>query len=285
MVGGDVTSDGSNATENASNVQTQKEEINDIRNVKVPPFWQSNAELWFVQLEAQFYTHKVTSDSAKYYSVISTLDSSVLQRISDLLLKPPETGKYKHLKEQLIARFTDSQETQLRRLLTELQLEDRRPSQLLREMKSLAGDKFTEDIIKTLWLQRLPVRVQEVLAVTDTLEASKMADIADKILEVPDMNSGAICSVNATSATRHEADPGVLAQLQEQVMQLTLAVQELKKQNGHYQARRNSTFRPRSKSRTRSTERSRGECYYHNRFGDKARKCSEPCSRNKESGN
>lgn len=276
----------------ATGNQTVTQEVDDIRNVKVPPFWQANPELWFVQLEAQFYSHKVTSDSAKYYSVVSTLDSAVLQRISDLLVNPPATDKYKSLKEQLIARFTDSQETQLRKLLTELKLEDRKPSQLLREMKTLAGNKFTEDVIKTLWLQRLPVRVQEVLAVTDTLELSKLADIADKILGVPEMNSSAIYSVNAAAAPATISDVAdctsrALAQLQEQIKQLTQTVQDLKFQSTH-QARRNDSYRHRSKSRTRSTERrsDRDYCYYHSRFGDKARKCSEPCSFNrKESGN
>lgn len=259
--------------------------IDDIRHVKLPPFWQANPALWFAQIDAQFYAHKVTSDSARYYAVVAVLDNTILQHISDLLVSPPQTDKYQSLRSQLISRFTDSQETQLRKLLTELQLEDRRPSQLLREMVTLGNKNFNDDVVKTLWLQRLPARVQEVLAVTDTASLEKMAEIADKILQVPEVTpKGTLYSVDPTTSSL--ASEGsinqALFQLQEQVKTLTKAVNDLK--FSHRSRSRSSFYSRRSKSRSNSQNKETGhrQCYYHQRFASKARKCLQPCSFTKE---
>lgn len=57
---------------------------------------------------------------------------------------PPETDKYKRLKETLITKFTDSHEKQMQTLLLGIEFEDKKPSQLLREMKVLAGENAIE---------------------------------------------------------------------------------------------------------------------------------------------
>lgn len=83
--------------------------------------------------------------------------------VADLLENPPAAGKYDNLKEQLIKRFADSHEKQLRTLLLGIELGNKKPSQLLREMKTLAGTDATEGLLRTLWLQRLPDRIQQML--------------------------------------------------------------------------------------------------------------------------
>ncbi|KYB29505.1 hypothetical protein TcasGA2_TC032970 [Tribolium castaneum] len=80
------------------------------------------------------------ADQSKYFTIVAALDCSVLQSVSDILTNPPETQKYETIKAKLISAYTDSQEKQLRKLLNELELGDRKPSQLLREMKTLAGE-------------------------------------------------------------------------------------------------------------------------------------------------
>jgi hypothetical protein len=40
---------------------------------------------------------------------------------------------------------------------TELELGDKKPSQLLREMRMLAGTQVKDDFLKTIFIQRLPV--------------------------------------------------------------------------------------------------------------------------------
>ncbi|CAD7081697.1 unnamed protein product [Hermetia illucens] len=121
--------------------------VDSIRDVKLPPFWAPRPTLWFAQVEAQFASNRITTDNAKFNAVISCLDFAILEQIADVVEKPPLVNKYDELKRQLIQRFTDTPETSLTKVLTELELGDKRPSQFYREIKSMAGDQLPEDAI------------------------------------------------------------------------------------------------------------------------------------------
>ncbi|GFW43276.1 uncharacterized protein TNCV_1350391 [Trichonephila clavipes] len=75
----------------------------------------------------------------------TALDEHILEFIEDILSNPPTENKYIVLKSALLGRFTDSEEAKLKKLLG-----DRRPSDLLCHMKSLAGSKISEEFLKTL---------------------------------------------------------------------------------------------------------------------------------------
>ena len=108
--------------------------------VKPPPFWKSNPALWFVRLEAQFELANISTDLTKFNHVLSAVDSDILNSVSDLVLKPPETDKYKTLKERLVKIHSESESSKIRTLLQGLELGDQRPSQLLTRMRTLAAD-------------------------------------------------------------------------------------------------------------------------------------------------
>ncbi|GFY57442.1 uncharacterized protein TNIN_168521 [Trichonephila inaurata madagascariensis] len=98
--------------------------------------------------------------------------------IEDILSNPPTENKYITLKSALLSHSTDSEEAKLKVLLG-----DRRPSDLLRPVKNLAGSKFSEEFLKTLWYKRLSQQVQAILFVSkDTL--TNLTEMADKIISV-----------------------------------------------------------------------------------------------------
>lgn len=281
-------------------------DIQAIRQVKLPTFWHVQPALWFVQAEAQFHAFGVKSDSTKYFTVISSLDSVALQGVADFITSPlPATGKYELLKKCIIERFAESTEKQLRKVLTDIELGDKTPSHLLREMKLLAGNNISDSVLRTLWLQRLPSSVQMVLATADTLDTDKMAVTADKIAEVsntlinPGISSlsaqmqagacptssvvGASVSPTIASVTQATGIPphsltstgvtSAVAALQQQVSELAKLVQQLSLGN-----QRSTPRRSYSRSRSRSRNRQDGVCYYHRRFANKALKCTKPCA-------
>lgn len=100
-------------------------------------------------------SHRITRDRAKYNYVLSAIDSQILEQVSDLILEPPEEDRYLKLKGRLLFQFTDSETSRLKKLLSELELGSKRPSQLLREMKTLSKSTVGNDLLKSLWLQRL----------------------------------------------------------------------------------------------------------------------------------
>ncbi|CAB0011194.1 unnamed protein product [Nesidiocoris tenuis] len=161
-----------------------------------PPFWKANVPIWFGQVEAQFRMKGINDDGDRFDCVIGAIDSSVLAQVGDLITNPPALNKYDTLKTRLIGCFSDSEEKKLQKLLQETKLGDQRPSHLLREMRELANNRVSEEILKTLWLQRLPANVQGILSVSADPNLATLAILADKILEVTETKSNSISAVN-----------------------------------------------------------------------------------------
>ena len=83
------------------------------------------------------------------YCYDASIESEILSQVSDVILNPPETEEYTTLKRCLLERFADSEEQRLKKLITDLDLGDKRPSHLLREMKELAGPHVNEGMVKS----------------------------------------------------------------------------------------------------------------------------------------
>lgn len=233
---------------------------------RAPPFWDANPELWFAQIESQFKLSGIVTDETKFHSVIAALDMKALSYISDLIHNPPTSDLYNSIKTRLLNYFSQSESSKIRILLQELQLGDKRPSQLLLEMKNLANKHFTDDVLKTMWLQRLSPETQQILsACNETLDG--LAKIADKINEVSSR-----AAVNAFSQENLS-----LQSLKDEISNLSAEVKRLSRAKFRNENNRN---RRRSFSRGKINKNSENKhfCWYHQRFAQKAHKCIKPCS-------
>ncbi|XP_037580380.1 uncharacterized protein LOC119463625 [Dermacentor silvarum] len=136
-------------------------------DVKLPPFWTADPELWFLQVESQFAARRITADQTKYHHVVGSLPPKTASEVRDLLVAPPAVHAYTTLKQLLIRRLTPSEPQRLKQLLHGAELGDRTPSQLLRDMQQLLGTTTTDvdsSLLRELFLQRLPTNVRMVLA-------------------------------------------------------------------------------------------------------------------------
>ncbi|XP_017467529.1 PREDICTED: uncharacterized protein LOC108359952, partial [Rhagoletis zephyria] len=169
--------------------------------VKPPPFWKPDPRLWFAQVEAQFARAGITTDDTKYYTVVAEIDSAILMHASDIIASPPTTGKYEALKERLLAEFGESTEKRLKRLFESCELNDKKPTTLLREMKDLAHNRLDKSILKSIRLRRLPLQVQQILTTLDE-DVEVLAKRADSIMEVTTTN--VVNAVNASNNSNVE---------------------------------------------------------------------------------
>ena len=268
-------------------------------SLKLPPFWANDPAIWFAQIEAQFSTKGITQEQTKFSHVISALQPDVATEVRDLLLNPPapKDKPYTILKAELIRRTSASEQKRLNKLLISEELGDRTPSQLIRRMQQLLGDKQLEpSILKQLFVQRLPMNVQLILASTsDTMSINDLAALADKIVEVASPSSVAsVTSDVPTPQASHSQPPSSaladdMQRLTAQVAQLTTQMQTLSAilHQGQGQGNRQSRSRSRSGNRRDSSRSPRrqseqrhpdSECWYHWKFGEKAKKCETPCS-------
>lgn len=242
-------------------------------SIKLPPFWPTDPEVWFAQVEAQFTTRGVTAQKTRFDYVISSLSPEFAIEVRDLLLKPPAENPYNTLKAELIKRTAASEQRKLQQLISGEELGDRKPTQLLRRMQQLLGDKLgtsadANTFLRELFLQRLPPNVRMVLASTDTsMSLNKLADMADKVMEV------ATPTVSAITDTR--TDTLEVKQLREEVARLADLVASLTTRS-----RRRSTSRPR-RPQSPAPQNPPPEdslCWYHAKYGEAAQKCKDPCS-------
>ncbi|XP_077277502.1 uncharacterized protein LOC143905786 [Temnothorax americanus] len=206
--------------------------------IRIPPFWSDEPELWFAQLEGQFVLSGVTQDS------------------TNECLFPKST----------------------RQLLEHEELGDRRPTQFLRHLRTLAGENIPDSLLRTLWLGRLPTTMQTVLATRAEDPLNSVAEQADRIHE---MTNKAVVAATATSAVPRESLEAQIQALTKQVAQLSTRLSRDKSRqhgNDRSRSRSRSQSRNRGTSKEKKDDKNNKHCYYHNRFGEKAKKCTQPCT-------
>lgn len=111
------------------------------------------------------------------------LNKEAIQQVTDILVEPPTSGKYDALKTRLLEVYEESELRKNQKLIGEMELVDQKPSQLWRRMTELARDKIKNEAIRILWQNHLPSSVRGILTVSAIQDASKLAAMADKIME------------------------------------------------------------------------------------------------------
>ena len=253
--------------------------------VKPPPFWVADPSLWFAQLESQFSLASITVDDTKFHYVTSAIAPETLHVVRDLILNPPANNKYDTLKQRLIEHHAESEESKIRRLLQGIELGDQRPTQLLTRMRSLAGKSVGDTLLKSLWLARLQVQVQGILAALNE-DLNQLASTADKITELTGCYSvnSALSHQPSTShlpvGQKMYAPQAYSSPLEEKMETLTQQINELAAIVNRRERSKGNKFHNRSRSRSkgRYKEPANNHCFYHTNFGIKARKCNPPCS-------
>ncbi|GFX35426.1 retrovirus-related Pol polyprotein from transposon opus [Trichonephila clavipes] len=247
--------------------------------LRLPPFWKSNVRLWIAQCDHAFTFSGISSDDTKYSALVANLDAETLSYVSDIVLSPPNSDKYHTLSQRLITQFSDSETQKIKKLLTDLQLGDEKPSHLLRKMKELSNGQLQDDFLQSLWLQRMPPHIQTVLSASSE-PLDKLAIIADKVSEVVGASS-TICAATIvpppSQSSSCSAQP-TMDSLARQIQELSLQVAELTRERNSSRHQLYSSDRRRSHSRSRSVNRGSGICYYHRRYKEQARKCVSPCA-------
>lgn len=239
--------------------------------VRLPPFWAEKPDLWFSQAEAQFNISGVTQDSTRFNYIISQLEPRYAAEVHDIISNPPQEGRYSTLKTELIRRLSQSKEQRVRQLLMHEEMGDRKPSQFLRHLRSLAGTEDVPDsLLRTVWAGHLPQHIQVVIATQQGATLDSIAATADKVYEVAPMSRVA----------------AVTPSLPPQICAITQRLEELSRQVAAL-----STHLPSPRSRSKSRGRSqmkignpnedageRSMCWYHRKFGIDAKRCTKPCT-------
>jgi hypothetical protein len=66
--------------------------------VRLPPFWAEQPVLWFPKAKAQFSLAGISSETTKFFHVISQLYHQYAAEVEDIIISPPEWDTYTTLK-------------------------------------------------------------------------------------------------------------------------------------------------------------------------------------------
>ena len=175
----------------AADVQAIPQTMQDIKTqptvsamaLKLPTFWMARPAVWFSQVEAQVATRQppIDTDFTKYNYVVAALDNVIAGEVEALILSPPANGKYITLKSMLIKAFGKTQAQKDNKLLFLSGLSDRKPSALLRHIRSLNADP--ETLLHPLFLSQLSAKVCQILAGSAQTDLDELAADVDRIME------------------------------------------------------------------------------------------------------
>ncbi|UYV67843.1 hypothetical protein LAZ67_5002205 [Cordylochernes scorpioides] len=190
-------------------------------SIKAPEFWPNDPELWFITLESQFLLNKpspITNDDTKFSYLISLLPPSTAIEVREFIISPPPDNKYDALKKAIIKCTADSEFKKLQQLLTQEELGDRLPSQLLRHLRQLIGESKAQASLNSL------------------------ADLADRVTEITSSPS------SSTSTLEKE-----LASLRAEISALKIDLNKKEERIPHSRSRSSSSSRKSSQTVIEST--------------------------------
>lgn len=238
----------------------------------VPPMSSNNIDAWFISMDFWFTASGIVADKQKTATILAALDPNVIAQLADVIASMPPNNRYDFIKAKIINHFADSEQRRLNRLLSELPLGDKKPSELFYEMRRVAGTTLGEAAVKGLWTKRLPEFAQPVIAASAGTPA-EYTKVADAVVEA--IASNHIGKIEATSDCA--------------IKELRVAIVELGKKFERLSARSRSRAGRsplrRNRSTTHTTPRATyayntmggTECWYHKKYASRARKCRSPC--------
>lgn len=271
-----------------SNIQPQipiTMNTTDSVRVPFPNFKSDDIESWFRRLEYWFEFSKVQSEQAKFTLIASQIDDSTVSNLEEIL-NPHNETPYTIVKAKIISIFQATTSSKINKLLSGCQLGDLKPSQLLAEMKRIGGN-VGDDILRNLWSKRLPLHLQPVIAAATHSNLNELAVIADAVIDAVGSNINHISSMenNTQIPVATNTHSREMEELRASINQLTETISKMQKNENNTRSR--SRSRSQSRPRTKTNDKDNNDtfklrddrvCFYHRRFGNKAKLCTKPCT-------
>ena len=140
----------------ASRQSGESSRVDAYRTPKIPSFFRSDPELWFMQAETTMRNARITVESTKADVVLGALDVEVFGCVKDIMaMSPPPGDIYQRVKARIIATFADSGESTLRKLLKGEVASDGKPSLVLSRLRNLNKDKCNDAVIRSVFLDQV----------------------------------------------------------------------------------------------------------------------------------
>ena len=224
--------------------------------IKLPEFTKEKPREWFMCVEQIFLIYDVSSPAKKFAHVVAQLPPDVFRKAHDILRLPdgPGINRYELLKSKLCKHFGLSLLSAFERFnkLPSLQ-SGQKPSNVLEALQdTLFPDAdVNHQLVRAAFISRLPVSMQSAIFARDFDNLSDLAAFCDTM-----------CFSDSRVSPLHSEAVEICA--------LPAETADLHMQGIHAVTRRASSTGGNTIPQT--------NCWYHRRFGVKAKACNQPCS-------
>ena len=157
----------------------------ELRDRRVPDFWEHDPRAWFVILDAHFAAATTApTQQAKFGLMLPLLTTAAAKKLSRFIAAPP-ADVYTKCKEALLRHFERAKEEMIEELFNLSSLGDMTAVDFLEYMRSLQPGEAETGLFKHIFVKALPKHVTGIVSHHQTLD--EMAAAADVVLRaVPD---------------------------------------------------------------------------------------------------
>lgn len=228
---------------------------------------------------------------------------------------------YEELKQRIIILTSIPEEQKLQELLDNAKIGTRTPTQFLNYIRNLQGDAGDRNnkFLRTIFIRNLPMDIRNIVISQRSDSLDDMAATADLIWKKPDAEVFNIFGEPDGQALQTSSKNSLIQQVvrwntakNEETQELKLAINKLSKQMDDMQSEFSRSIQS-LRSEIDSIHNSVGSqnfprqniqrnalatgrrmepkvdsntwCYFHQRFGNSAFRCSQPCSFSNQQGN
>lgn len=200
-----------------------------------------------------------------------------------MIRNPPEQS-YKQFSEALQSRLGTSIEEKLRSVLEAQELGERRPSQFLRHLQELTAPHLNDTespLIRQIFMKAMPTSVSPFLQfLPPETDLHTLAGTADRVITtIPRPTVSAVSpTVKHLNGSTDIAD--TLATIMKRLDNLELKMKKLPSRSPSNLRRGRSNCRTLSRNAEKAQKSGSEICWYHSKYGQKARSCVPPCDCN-----
>lgn len=263
-----------------------------ISHIQLVPIWTSNIHSWFIYAENEFMALDITDQRLRFQATLRCLTRDLYEEITPQMTDPQTLNAYDLLKAALLKRLALTDKQRADELFRDCELGANKPTQLLRRMRQLLnGQQLDELFLRQLFLQRLPTQAQTALAACRSVPLDELAETADAVLEAFTPSLNAIRTPPAPPPIPVAGPSTQYVPLEDfkkmfaELMHIKAELRQRSRSRSYGRHRYRSSSR-RSRQSSQSPRRHPDWCWYHERWGDKAHKCVQPCAYSqRQSGN
>ncbi|KAL1235338.1 Cation efflux system protein CusC [Trichinella spiralis] len=171
----------------------------------VPTFNASDPELWFLRLDLFFQHQHIVDEVDKLHMALTTMPDEAVAEFRDFLsnaLNLPDP--FTTFKQLCLKRTAQTKDQRILQTPTNEELNDDKPSQLLRRLQRLLGGA-SDDIVGLLFLSKLPLPIRTAFVPFQDWPLTERAEMADQIAALqPTTTINAVSSGNGSFESRLE---------------------------------------------------------------------------------